>query len=321
MPALRTIGRKFLYLIPVLFAVTVLSFLLLQLLPGDPAVVILGPSATAAAVAGLRHQLGLDRPLWAQYLHWLDRVCLHADLGFSYQNHQTTLSALHQRMPVTLELIILSQIIAFAIAVPLALVSATRPNKLVDRLTTTGSFGFLAVPDFILGVLLVFIFAVKFHLFPATGYVPLTANPLQNLRSMVLPSFTLGLGSQAVYLRLLRADLIATLQQDYIAMAKAKGLTQRYIMLRHAFRPSSFSLITVSGLEIGRLIGGTFIVEVIYALPGVGSLAIQSIYTKDYLVVQGTVLVIAVGYVLVNFLIDLLYTVIDPRIRHAESFA
>lgn len=321
MATAKVFGRKILYLIPVIFAVTVLSFMLLQLLPGDPAVLILGPSATASAVKTLHHQLGLDRPLYAQYLHWLDRVFLHRDLGFSYQNHQTTLTALRQRLPVTLELIILSQIIAFGVAIPLALWSATKPNSRVDRVTTTASFGFLAIPDFILGVLLVFLFAVRFHLFPATGYVPFTQDPAQNLRSMVLPAFTLAMGSQAVYLRLLRTDLISTLQQDYIAMARAKGLRHRYILLRHAFRPSSFSLLTVSGLEIGRLIGGTFIVEVIYALPGIGSLAVQSIYTKDYLVVQGTVLVVAIGYVLVNFFIDLLYTALDPRIRHAGAVA
>jgi peptide/nickel transport system permease protein len=319
MATLRAVGRKVLYLIPVLFAVTVLSFLLLQLLPGNPAIDILGTSATPPAVKQLDHQLGLDRPLPAQYLHYLDRAVLHADLGFSYQNHQTTVSALHQRLPVTLELIILSQLIAFAVAVPAALLAATRPNGVFDRLTTSLSFGFLAVPDFILGVLLVFIFAVHYQLFPATGYTPLTANPVENLKSLLLPALTLALGSQAVYLRLLRADLIATLQQDFIAMAKAKGLPARYILLRHAFRPSSFSLVTVSGLEVGRLIGGTFIVEYLFALPGVGSLAVQSVYTRDYLVVQGTVLVIAVGYVLVNFVVDLLYTVLDPRIRHAAA--
>jgi peptide/nickel transport system permease protein len=319
MALLRAIGRKVLYLIPVLFAVTLLSFLLTKLLPGDPAVDILGPSATAATVAALHKKMGLNKPLVTQYLHWLDRAALHADLGQSYQNNQTTLSALHQRFPVTLELIILSQVIAFLIAIPLALWVSTKPNGVADRIVTTVSFGFLAVPDFILGVLLVFLFAVHFHWFPATGYTPLTANPFLNLKSMLLPSITLAMGSQAVYLRLLRADLIATLQQDFIAMAKAKGLSNRYILLRHAFRPSSFSLTTVVGLQVGALIGGTFIVEYLYALPGIGSLAVQSIYTRDYLVVQGTVLVIAVGYVLINFVIDLLYTVLDPRIRHAAA--
>jgi peptide/nickel transport system permease protein len=318
MNLLRTIGKKFLYLIPVVFVVSVLTFLLIQLVPGNPAVDILGPSATAQSVKALDHQLGLDRPLVDQYGHWLDRA-LHGDLGQSYQNHQTTVTALHQRLPVTLELIIYSQLIAFLLAIPLALLAALRPNGVFDRLVTTVSFAFLAIPDFILGVVLVFLFAVHYHLFPATGYTPISQNLGTNLRSMFLPSVTLAMASQAVYLRLLRTDLISTLQQDYIAMARAKGLPTRYIMLRHAFRPSSFSLATVIGLQVGALIGGTFIVEYLFALPGIGGLAIQSIYTKDYLVVQGIVLVVAVGYVLINFVIDLLYTVLDPRIRHAGA--
>jgi peptide/nickel transport system permease protein len=298
----------------------VLSFLLIKLLPGDPAVDILGPGATPAAVQQIHHQLGLDKPVAEQYVHWLDNS-VHGNLGQSYQNNQTTISALRQRLPVTLELIILSQLIAFAVAVPLALFAATKPNGLLDRLATTGAFGFLAIPDFILGVLLVFVFAVHWKLFPASGYTYLTANPVSNLKSLVLPSLTLAMASLAVYFRLLRTDLIATLQQDYIAMAKSKGLTTWYIMVRHALRPSSFSLATVSGLQVGALIGGTFITETIFALPGVGSLAVQSIYSRDYLVVQGTVLVIAVGYVVINFVIDLLYTVLDPRIRHAGAIA
>jgi len=317
---LRLVGKKVLYLIPVLFAVTMLSFLLLKLLPGDPAINILGPSATPDAVKQLDHHLGVDKPLPAQYTHWLANA-LHGDLGRSYQNQQTTVAALKQRLPVTLELIVLSQLIALGLAVPLALIAASRPGGIFDRVTTSLAFGFLAVPDFILGVLLVYVFAVKLHWFPATGYTALTTNPAENLKSLVLPAVTLAVASMAVYLRLLRTDLIATLQQDYISMAKAKGMSSRYILLRHAFRPSSFSLLTVSGLEIGRLIGGTFIVELIFALPGVGSLAVQSIFSRDYLVVQGTVLLIAVGYVLVNFLIDILYTVVDPRIRHAGALA
>ena len=320
MSAVGTIGRKILYLIPVLFAVTVLTFLLIKLLPGDPAVDILGPGATPAAVQEIHHQLGLDKPLPAQYVHWLGNA-VHGNLGQSYQNNQSTVSALRQRLPVTIELIILSQLIAFAIAVPLALVAATKPNGLVDRLATTAAFGFLAIPDFILGVVLVFVFAVHWHVFPATGYTYLTANPVLNLKAMTLPAVTLAMASLAVYFRLLRTDLIATLQQDYIAMARSKGLSTRYIMVRHALRPSSFSLATVSGLQVGALIGGTFITESIFALPGVGSLAVQSIYSRDYLVVQGTVLVIAVGYVGINFVIDLLYTVLDPRIRRAGAIA
>jgi len=161
----------------------------------------------------------------------------------------------------------------------------------------------------------VLLFAVTFHLFPATGYTPLTQNPVQNLRSLLLPSITLALSGIATYLRLLRADLITTLQEDFITNARAKGMSSRRIMLAHALRPSSFSLLTVTGLTLAALIGGTFVVEAIFALPGIGELTLQSIFSRDYIVVQGTVLLITVGYVVINVAVDLLYSVIDPRVR------
>lgn len=318
MNSARVVGKKVLYLIPVLFAVTLLAFLLIKLLPGDPAINILGPDAQPAAVKELDHHLGLDRPLPDQYLTWVGHA-LTGDLGRSYQTQQTTLQALKQRLPVTLELVLLSQLVALSLAIPIALTAASKPGGVVDRVSTSVAFAFLAVPDFILAVLLVFIFAVKFHVFPATGFTPLSQSVSKNLRSMVLPVMTLAMASQAVYLRLLRTDLIATLQQDFISMAKAKGLSNRFILLRHALRPSSFSLLTAWGLQFGALIGGTFIIETIFALPGVGSLAVQSIFQRDYLVVQGTVLLVSVSYVIVNFVVDLLYTVLDPRIRHAGT--
>ncbi len=315
---LRTIAGKVLYLIPVLFAVTALSFLLLKLLPGDPAVNILGPSATPDAVRALHKSLGLDKPLISQYWQFVWNA-LHGDLGQSYQNNQPTVEALKQRLPVTLELLVISQFLALAISVPLAIRAATRPDGLLDRISTGVSFGFLALPSYVVGVVLVLLFAVEFHIFPATGYTPLTANPVENLRSLLLPSITLALAELATYMRLLRADMIMTLQEDFITMARAKGMPPRRILWLHAFRPSSFSLVTVAGLNFGRLIGGTFIVEILFALPGIGELTVQSIFSTDYLVVQGTVLLVAVGYVLVNFLVDLLYVVIDPRVRHAAA--
>ena len=311
---MRHIARRLLYLVPVLFVVSALSFGLLKLLPGDPAVNILGPSATPAAVAEIHKELGLDKPLTSQYVHFVNRA-LHGDLGRSYQNHQPTTEALRQRLPVTLELMILSQIIALGIAIPVAILAAMRPDSLFDRVSTSISFGFLALPNYIVGVVLVLLFAVTFHLFPATGYTPLTANPLENLRSLLLPSVTLALSGIATYMRLLRADLITTLQEDYITMARAKGMSSRRILLAHAFRPSSFSLVTVTGLTLASLIGGTFVVEIIFALPGIGELTVQSIYSRDYIVVQGTVLLITVGYVVLNVGVDLLYALIDQRIR------
>jgi peptide/nickel transport system permease protein len=313
---MRAVVSRLTYLIMVLLAVTLLTFLLLKLLPGDPAINILGPSATPQAVAQIHHHLGLDKPLPVQYLNWLGNA-LRGNLGKAYQNNQTTVSALRQRLPVTIELLIISQLLALIVSIPVAIYAAYRPNGWFDRISTTTAFGLLSIPDFIVGVLLVLIFAVRLHWFPATGYTPISQNLQQNLKSMVLPSITLAVGELAAFVRLLRTDMIATLQEDYITMAKSKGMSDRHILLRHAFRPSSFSLVTVLGLNLGRLIGGTFIVETIFALPGIGDLAIRSIYSRDYLVVQGVVLVIAVGYVLANAAVDLLYTVLDPRIRHA----
>jgi peptide/nickel transport system permease protein len=316
----RFFGKKLLQLIPVLFAVSALTFLLLHLLPSDPTTAILGPSATPESVAKLKHQLHLDRPLVVQYGTWVANSA-KGDLGRSYVTGQPTMEAIRQRLPVTLELLVLSQLLALLISVPLAIFAAMKPNGVVDRLSTGAAFGLLAVPNFMLALILIFIFAVKFHVFPATGYTPLTANPIENLRSVALPSITLGVAEMAVYLRLLRTDLIATLQEDYIAMAQAKGLPTSRILLRHAFRPSTFSLVTVAGLNLGRLIGGTFVVEILFALPGLGALTVTSVFQRDYVLVQGAVLLIAVGYVLANFLVDLLYGLIDPRVRHARAAA
>jgi peptide/nickel transport system permease protein len=229
--------------------------------------------------------------------------------------------AVHERLPVTFELLVFSQLLALAVAMPLGILSAYRPNGLVDRLSSTVTFGLLAAPAFVIALPLVLLFAVKWHFFPATGYTPISQNLPHNLRSVFLPSITLALPSMAAYLRLLRADMIATLQEDFITMAKAKGLPTWRILLRHALRPSTFSLITVGGLNVGSLIGGTVIVETIFQLPGLGYLTILSITERNYAMVQGAVLVIAVGYVLVNFLVDVLYAVVDPRVRHVRAIA
>jgi peptide/nickel transport system permease protein len=316
----RFLARKLLQLIPVLFAVSALSFLLLNLLPGDPAIAILGPSATKENVARVRHDLELDKPLPVRYVRWVGHSAT-GDLGKSYLSGQPTIEAIKQRIPVTLELLLLSQLLALAVSIPLAILAALKPNGVLDRISTSTAFGLLAVPNFVLALILIYVFAVQFHLFPATGYTPLTQNPIENLRSVALPSITVGVAEMAVYIRLLRNDLITTLQEDFIAMAKAKGLPTSRILLRHALRPSTFSLVTVAGLNLGRLIGGTFIVEVLFALPGIGALTVASIFERDYTVVQGTVLLVAVGYVVANFFVDLLYGILDPRVRHARASA
>jgi peptide/nickel transport system permease protein len=216
-------------------------------------------------------------------------------------------------------LLVLSQIIALAVAVPLGILSALRPGGNLDKAAGAGSFGLLAFPPYVLAVLLVLAFAVRFRVFPATGYVPFTEDPLGNIRDLLLPAITLALGSIAIYVRVLRAEMINTLQENFIIMARSKGLPTRQILLRHALRPSSFALVTVAGLSVGGLIGGAFLIEQVFALPGIGLLTLQSVYDHDFLVVQGVVLVVATVYVVVNFLVDMLYLVIDPRTRHVVA--
>lgn len=308
--------RRLVQLVVVLLVVTFLSYWLINLLPGDPAVQILGFGGDAHALAQVRHRLGLDEPLVVRYVGWLGGL-FHGDLGTSYISSLPVGRSLAERMPVTLELLVLAQVLALAVSVPLGMVSARRAGGLVDRAITTISFGLLSTPVFVSGVLLIMIFAVRWELLPATGYTPLTSDPLDNIRTLVLPTITLAAGSLAVYTRLLRSDLIATLQEDYIMLARARGLSPRRIMWRHALRPSAISLVTVIGLNLGALIGGSVIIETLFGLPGIGRLIVEAIFSRDYLVVQGGVMVVAVGYVIVNFAVDLLYSGLDPRIRRA----
>ena len=311
------LAHKAVRLLVVLFAVSVLTFLLTSLLPGSPVNDILGPRATDPVLAAqVRHDLHLNDSLPVRYEHWLGGV-LHGNFGRAYNDNEKVTDIIRQRLPVTLELLIAAQLLSLAVAVPLALISAYRAGSRLVRTITATSFGALSIPDFVIAIVLVFVFAVRLHWLPATGYTHLTDSVTGNLRSIALPTITLALPLSAVYTRLLRSDLIATLQEEYILMARAEGLPPRRILFRHALRPSSFSLLTVLGINTGALIGGAVIVEYLFALPGMGSRLVDAIGRREYIIVQGLVLVIAVGYVVANFLVDLLYGVLDPRVRHA----
>ena len=314
----RFIGRRLIYLLPVLLAVTLLTFLIASLLPGDLAYTILADQATPENVAALRHDMGLDEPIWWRYLGWLGHV-IDGDLGRSFRTGQTVLQALAERLPVSFELMLFAQIIALAIGVPLAIVCAARSGSAFDRFMTGTAFGMLSVPTFLSAILLIYLFAVELRWLPATGYVPFTEDPVGNLRFFVLPALTLGLAEWPGIMRVLRSDMIATLQEDYITLAKAKGLKPSRILFVHALKPSSLTLITITGINIGRLMGGAVIVEQIFALPGIGRLVVGAIGTRDLVILQGSVLCIACGYVLMNFIVDMLYAVIDPRIRHGHA--
>jgi peptide/nickel transport system permease protein len=312
------VARRLLYLLPVLIAVSLLTFLIASLLPGDLAYTILADQATPENVAALRHDMGLDEPIWWRYLGWLGHV-IDGDLGRSFRTGQTVLQALAERLPVSFELMLFAQIIALAIGVPLAIVCAARSGGPFDRFMTGTAFAMLSVPAFLSAILLIYLFAVELRWLPATGYVPFTEDPVGNLRFFVLPSLTLALAEWPGIMRILRSDMIATLQEDYITLAKAKGLKSSRILFVHALKPSSLTLITITGINIGRLMGGTVIVETIFALPGIGRLVVGAIGTRDLIILQGTVLCIACGYVLMNFIVDMLYAVIDPRIRHGHA--
>jgi len=312
------VARRLLYLLPVLIAVSLLTFLIASLLPGDLAYTILADQATPENVAALRHDMGLDEPIWWRYLGWLGHV-IDGDLGRSFRTGQTVLQALAERLPVSFELMLFAQIIALAIGVPLAIVCAARSGGPFDRFMTGTAFAMLSVPAFLSAILLIYLFAVELHWLPATGYVPFTEDPVGNLRFFVLPALTLGLAEWPGIMRVLRSDMIATLQEDYITLAKAKGLKPSRILFVHALKPSSLTLITITGINIGRLMGGAVIVEQIFALPGIGRLVVGAIGTRDLVILQGSVLCIACGYVLMNFIVDMLYAVIDPRIRHGHA--
>ena len=309
----KYLARRAIQLVVVSFIISVLAFLLVHLLPGDPSVTILGPNDTAANRAILLKQLGLDKPLWQQYTTWLTAV-FHGNLGQSYLNHQSVTKIIVDGFPIDLELIVISQIIAFAVAIPMALLVSRRPNRPLDTASSTAAFGLLALPPFVIAPIMVAVFAVGLGWFPATGFVPLSQSLGDNLHHMILPSLAITAGSIAVYFRLFRSDLITTLQEDFITMARSKGLSNRRIMWRHAFRPSTFSLLAAAGVNIGALIAGTFVVEFLFALPGIGYSLVQAVYQRDYLVVQGISLVVAIAFVLIQFFVDFLFTVVDPRV-------
>jgi len=306
-------------LLAIVLIVSLLTFSLTKLLPGDPLVVILGPQYSNEEVReAVSEDLGLDKPAYEQYRDYLWDVA-HGDLGRSYTSKFQTRELIKQKLPATIELMLLAQLLSIIISVPLAMFSAYRANSRADKAITTTSFGLISLPGYAFAVFLVYVFALQLKWFPAVGYTPISEGLVDNLRSIALPVIVLVAGLTAVYTRLLRSDLIATLQEDFVLMARSKGLTTRHILFRHALRPSSFSLLTVFAIQFGTLIGGAVILEQFFVIPGIGSLAIESILKRDYLVVQGVVLLIAVAFVLVNFAVDILYSILDPRVRRSGA--
>ncbi|MER5353241.1 ABC transporter permease [Kitasatospora sp. NPDC002551] len=314
--ALRTAGRTAARLgraAAVLLLVTVAALSLPHLMPGSPALAALGPTATPEQVAAYEAKLGLDENVLAATWRWLGDA-LHGDLGHSLSTGVSVTTELADRVPVTLELFVAAQVVALGLALPVALWSAWRPGGAVDRIATAGAFVWLAVPGFVLGLLLIWFTAVQLRILPATGWTPFTEDPLENLRHLVLPALTLGLTEAAVFTRTLRGQLLDTLDQTYVAAARSRGMGTVRLLLRRTLRPSSLPLVTLIGIGIGTSLGGSVLVETLFAVPGVGTWVSGAINGRDFPVVQGVVVVSAVAVVAATFAVDLLYRTIDPRI-------
>jgi peptide/nickel transport system permease protein len=314
----RLLLRRLLPAIATLLAVSFLTMMLSNLLPGDPARTIAGPEAEQEDVEAVREDLRLDEGVLTRWGGWVGDA-VQGDLGRSYRTNQPVMEAITERLPVTLQIGLMAIVLSLVVAIPLGTLSAYKAGSALDRGITGTSFGLLSVPSFLMAILLILVFAETLGWLPATGWTRLTTDPWENLRGAILPALALAIGEMAVYTRLLRADMISTLQQDSITMARAKGLPPSRILFRHALRPSSFSLITVVGLQLGAIISGAVLVETLFAVPGVGRLLVDSILQRDLIMVQGIALAVAASFVFVNLLVDVVYLLLDPRIRHGHA--
>jgi len=302
------------HLLAVLILVTFAATALTELMPGSPGAAILGQGATSEQIAAFDREHGYDQPLFTRYLDWLG-AALTGDLGTSIQSNQAVTEVLLQRLPVTLELTVLALLLSLLIAVPAAVYGASRADGWFDRTMSSAASVFLSIPVFVVGVVLVYVLAVATRWFPVAGWAPLTDGLAENMRYAFVPVLALALGEFPAFYRLLRGDVITTLDEDFVRTATVRGLPRWYILRRHVLRPSSFSLITVAAVTFGRLLAGSIVVESLFALPGLGSLALQSIPSKDIPMIQGIVVLVAVTYVLINAAVDIAYTFLDPRTR------
>jgi len=311
----KTIAFVLLRLIATLFAVTFLTFLMVALLPGDPVDTILGTGPRAPGIEEqIREDLNLDDPFIVRYFAWLGDA-VTGDLGTSYVTDQPVSDTIQSRLPVTAQLAFMSIFIAVVVAIPVGVLGAYKQGKWPDTVTSAGVQVALSIPNFIFGIFLIWLFAVQLGWLPASNWSRLSDGLADNMKTAILPALSLALAQMALFSRLVRSDMMATLRENYILSARAKGLSDRYILFRHALRPSSLSLMTIVGISFGALLGGTVIIESLFALPGLGFSLIAAINGRDFLVIQGITVFIAAMFVIINTIVDLLYAVLDPRIR------
>jgi peptide/nickel transport system permease protein len=311
----RYVFRRLAGMIVVMYLVATIVFVISHVIPGDPAAVMLGPTATAADIAALRTRLGLDAPLPVQYAQFLGSV-IHLRLGESIFLGRSVTEALAERAPLTIQLTLLAAGLATLIGVPIGILSAVSRGSLLDQTLTAISMGAASLPSFWIGLTLIEYLAVRLHLLPVAGYGPPGAGPLERLLYLIMPAIALGVPSSALIMRFTRTSMLDVLQEDYVRTARAKGLRSSSVIFKHAFRNARTSVLTVIGLTVAGLLGGAIVTETVFALPGVGNLVVSAVLRRDYPVIQGALLVISGVYVLVNLGIDILYALLDPRVRY-----
>ncbi len=310
------LGIRILQVIPTLLLVSIYVFCLQQLMPGDPALVLAGEERDPQVLAQIRAELWLDRPLVIQYFHWIGNV-LTGDFGFSWRIRQPVAMLIGQKLPVTLQLGTMAFIIAVSIGVPMGIISAVNKNGFLDYLANGIGLAGLSTPNFWLGIMLILLISVQLGWLPPSGYVPLGEDWRQSLATTIMPAFVLGNAIAAVLMRHTRSAMLTALEQDYVRTARAKGLTEWVVVLRHALRNALVPVVTLGALELGTLLSGAVLTEQVFSVPGFGKLIVDAVFNRDYPVVQGVVLVTATVYVSLNLIADVLYVLINPRLRGA----
>ncbi|MDZ7276690.1 ABC transporter permease [Pantoea eucrina] len=311
---LELIVKRLLLAIPTLLLVSIMVFALQKLLPGDPVLAMAGEERDPAVIAQLRAEYHLDDPLPTQYLAWVGNA-LHGDLGMSLRTKTPVTSLIASKLPVTLELSLLAMLIALAIGISMGIAAAVRKDSWIDHTTNVVALSGISVPHFWLGILLIMLFSVHLRWLPASGFVPLSEDVMQNLKTLLLPALVLGSGLAATLMRHTRAAMIGVLQADYIRTARAKGLLPPRVVLKHALRNALMPIVTLTTLLFGELLGGAVLTEQVFTLPGFGKMIVDAVFNRDYAVVQGVVLVVAIGFLLLNLLADVLYVLINPKMR------
>lgn len=306
--------RRLIHLVPVLFVVSIVIFSITLLLPGDPTLAILGDQASQAERLAMRTKMGLDRPILLQYLTWLGSA-FTGDFGRSLRTQEPVAEMLAARVPVTLQLTLGAILLAVAVGVPLGILAALRRNSWVDVLCSATAMSGVAMPYFWTAMLLIILFSLTLRWLPPSGYVPLFTAPAENLKLMILPTLTVGMAMSALVMRQTRTAMLQILSQDFIRTARAKGVSETRVVLRHALRNALIPVVTVIGLQTGALVGGAVVTETVFGMPGLGRMVVEGIFERDFAAVQGAILVIVIGVLAVNLMTDLCYAVLDRRIK------